>query len=115
MNNGYHSSQQKSQSTEMTSKKAATETTMNGHSEAMVRHESREYDDQVMIKERCEEIANAYSSIIESIGEDPTRQGLLKTPQRAAKAILHFTKGYEENLESIFIYILVLNCPILLF
>ena len=101
MNNGYHSSQQKSQSTEMTSKKA-TETTMNGHSEAMVRHESREYDDQVMVKERCEEIANAYSSIIESIGEDPTRQGLLKTPQRAAKAILHFTKGYEENLESIF-------------
>lgn len=86
-------------------KKAGMETsssapTHNGNHETLIHHESREYDDQEVIKARQDEIANAYSTIIEAVGEDPTRQGLLKTPQRAAKAILHFTKGYEENLES---------------
>lgn len=65
------------------------------------RHESREFDDQMIVQERCEEIAAAYLNIIEAVGEDPMRQGLVKTPQRAAEAILHFTKGYEENLEGI--------------
>jgi GTP cyclohydrolase I len=33
-----------------------------------------------------------------NIGENPTRQGLRKTPERAAKALLHFIKGYEEKI-----------------
>lgn len=41
----------------------------------------------------------AYRNIISHVGEDVNRQGLLKTPQRAAKAILYFTKGYEENFD----------------
>lgn len=41
----------------------------------------------------------AYKSVIKHIGEDVERQGLLKTPERAAKAMLFFTKGYEENLD----------------
>lgn len=32
------------------------------------------------------------------MGEDPNREGLLNTPERYAKALLFFTKGYEENL-----------------
>ncbi|PIO77498.1 GTP cyclohydrolase I [Teladorsagia circumcincta] len=43
----------------------------------------------------------AYSSIISHVGEDVKRQGLLKTPDRAAKAMLYFTKGYEEQLDDI--------------
>lgn len=43
----------------------------------------------------------AYKSILTHVGEDTNRQGLLKTPQRAAKAMLYFTKGYEENLDDI--------------
>lgn len=42
---------------------------------------------------------NAYKSIIKHVGEDVERQGLVKTPQRAARAMLEFTKGYEMNLD----------------
>ena len=44
-------------------------------------------------------MAKAYRSLITSVGEDPTRQGLLKTPERAAKALMYFTKGYEQKIE----------------
>ncbi len=42
-----------------------------------------------------------YEALIKAIGEDPTRQGLLKTPERAAKALAHLTQGYQQSLESI--------------
>uniref|UniRef100_A0A1I7X981 GTP cyclohydrolase 1 n=1 Tax=Heterorhabditis bacteriophora TaxID=37862 RepID=A0A1I7X981_HETBA len=48
-----------------------------------------------------EHMTQAYSSIISHVGEDINRQGLLKTPERAAKAMLYFTKGYEEQLDDI--------------
>lgn len=41
----------------------------------------------------------AYRSLLSDLGEDANRQGLLKTPERAAKAMLFFTKGYEQTLE----------------
>lgn len=47
-------------------------------------------------------ISASYFNMLRLIGEDPTREGLLKTPERAAKAMLHFTKGYHQNLNSIF-------------
>jgi len=43
--------------------------------------------------------AKAYETIISHVGEDINRQGLLKTPVRAARAMLFFTKGYEENFD----------------
>ena len=47
------------------------------------------------------QIEEAFSSIIGSLGDgDPERDGLKKTPKRAAKALLYFTKGYEEDLQS---------------
>ncbi|GFO04873.1 GTP cyclohydrolase 1 [Plakobranchus ocellatus] len=47
------------------------------------------------------DMAVHYREIIEQIGEDPTRQGLLKTPERAAKALMFFTKGYKENIADV--------------
>jgi GTP cyclohydrolase I len=38
-----------------------------------------------------------YYSVIESLGEDPEREGLKKTPERLAKAMQYLTKGYQEN------------------
>ncbi len=43
----------------------------------------------------------AFRTILEQVGEDPTREGLLDTPSRAAKAMEFLTKGYSETLESL--------------
>ena len=53
-------------------------------------------------KEEClAKLSSAVRMILECVGEDPDREGLLDTPERYAKAILFFTKGYEENLHTI--------------
>ncbi|GMR52092.1 hypothetical protein PMAYCL1PPCAC_22287, partial [Pristionchus mayeri] len=52
-------------------------------------------------EDRIGDTAKMYRQIIENIGEDPTRQGVLKTPERAAKAMMFFTKGYEDNLSEL--------------
>jgi GTP cyclohydrolase IA len=48
---------------------------------------------------QVKEMAESYRSILHNVGEDPHREGLLKTPERAAKALMFFTKGYHESLE----------------
>jgi len=42
-----------------------------------------------------------YLDLIKQIGEDHKREGLIKTPQRAAKAMRYITRGYGQNLESV--------------
>ncbi len=46
-------------------------------------------------------LSGAVRTMLECLGEDPDREGLLDTPERYAKALLFFTKGYEENLRDI--------------
>ena len=46
-------------------------------------------------------IAASYRSILKQVGEDPTREGLLDTPMRAAKAMTLFTKGYSETVQEV--------------
>jgi GTP cyclohydrolase IA len=43
----------------------------------------------------------AYQELISSIGEDPEREGLLKTPHRAAEALKFLTRGYGENVDDL--------------
>ncbi|KAK4936559.1 GTP cyclohydrolase 1, partial [Elasticomyces elasticus] len=50
---------------------------------------------------RLEKLSGAVRTILECIGEDPDREGLHGTPERYAKALAFFTKGYEENLRDI--------------
>lgn len=42
-----------------------------------------------------QEIASKYKTILTDIGENPEREGLLKTPERVAKAIQYLTHGYD--------------------
>ncbi|KAK4668357.1 uncharacterized protein QC763_001000 [Podospora pseudopauciseta] len=50
---------------------------------------------------RMEKMKGAVRTLLECIGEDPDREGLLATPERYAKAMLFFTKGYQENVRDI--------------
>ncbi len=45
--------------------------------------------------EKIENIAKHYSEVLIEMGEDPTREGLLKTPERVAKALQFLTQGYD--------------------
>lgn len=50
-------------------------------------------------KSRLPAIEAAYTSILRELGEDTDRQGLLRTPLRAAKAMQFLTKGYHETVD----------------
>lgn len=69
----------------------------NMHQTLMIDHE--EIDGYSKIDQYNERIvmscAKSYSNIIKQIGEDVGREGLSKTPERAAKAIQYLTHGYD--------------------
>ena len=46
-------------------------------------------------------LSSNYKEVIENLGEDPTREGLLKTPERVAKAMQFLTQGYDQNPQEI--------------
>ncbi|WP_164109826.1 MULTISPECIES: GTP cyclohydrolase I FolE [Sphingobacterium] len=45
--------------------------------------------------EQVDRIASHYNDILSAIGEDPNREGLIKTPERVAKALQYLTHGYD--------------------
>ena len=51
--------------------------------------------------EQINRLADSYRDILLNMGEDPEREGLLKTPMRAAKAIDFLTHGYRQNPRAI--------------
>ncbi|MDR1200044.1 MAG: GTP cyclohydrolase I FolE [Tannerellaceae bacterium] len=53
------------------------------------------------VSETCEILSSHYKKIIQLLGEDPDREGLLKTPARVAKAMQFLTGGYNEDPEEI--------------
>lgn len=51
--------------------------------------------------DRLEKMEAACATLLECLGEDTSREGLVKTPQRMAKALLACTRGYSQSLDSI--------------
>ncbi|MBQ3673468.1 MAG: GTP cyclohydrolase I FolE [Paludibacteraceae bacterium] len=51
--------------------------------------------------EVTENIAQAVENVLQQIGEDPKREGLLKTPKRVGEALQFLCKGYNEDAEAI--------------
>jgi GTP cyclohydrolase I len=53
------------------------------------------------IVEPLTELEPHFRAMIEAIGEDPDREGLLKTPRRAAEAFRYFTRGYQQDVRTV--------------
>ena len=51
--------------------------------------------------EKIDHIEKLTKDLLKTIGEDPEREGLLKTPKRVGKAWEYFSQGYRENLDDI--------------
>ncbi len=51
--------------------------------------------------QKYDKIADLTNKLLEEIGEDPKREGLIKTPLRVAKAWKFFSNGYKQNLDDI--------------
>ena len=52
---------------------------------------------EIYVREGVEELAAHYKEVITLLGEDPTREGLEKTPMRVAKAMQVLTRGYTQD------------------
>lgn len=65
----------------------------------LISFESEEQDGYIKIdqynQKQVEEIASYYPKILRAIGENPEREGLVKTPERVAKALQFLTHGYD--------------------
>ena len=62
----------------------------------MAYHKKEYYDEDVTGK-----LKDHYTSILQNLGEDPEREGLLKTPERVAKAMQFITQGYNMDAAQI--------------
>ncbi|MEO6760158.1 MAG: GTP cyclohydrolase I FolE [Saprospiraceae bacterium] len=62
----------------------------------MAYHKSDHYDEAL-----TEELKTLYQGMLTGVGEDAQREGLLKTPERAAKAIQFLTQGYGQDAEAV--------------
>ena len=54
-----------------------------------------------MIKQNISKVEKIIKELLIQIGEDPDREGILKTPERVAKAWDYFSKGYTQDLDAI--------------
>ena len=70
-------------------------------------------DDESARRQR--KMESAVRTLLECVGEDPDREGLVQTPARLAKALMYFTKGYGETLKDIVsqgIFEVSINCSV---
>jgi len=57
---------------------------------------------QILNQQNTEDsVSNAIKTVLTGLGEDPEREGLLKTPKRVADAMRFLTSGYEQSLEDL--------------
>lgn len=66
---------------------------------SVVHHKHEKSRKEAEDKSRLPALQAAYTSILRDLGEDVDRQGLLRTPLRAAKAMQFLTKGYHETID----------------
>lgn len=60
-----------------------------------------EADHKQQVSNQTENLESLYTQILENLGEDLNRQGLVRTPLRAAKALSFLTSGYHQNIDKV--------------
>ena len=79
--------------------KAEEESSMNtGRASSAASSSSSSSMKQTQSTDCQDTLTKAYRSMLVAVGEDPEREGLVKTPERAALAMMYFTKGYKESV-----------------
>ena len=63
--------------------------------------ESNYVKEELFCPEKIAKLSEHYRAILELLGEDPDREGLLKTPERVAKAMCFLTQGYTQDPKEI--------------
>jgi GTP cyclohydrolase IA len=54
-----------------------------------------------MVINMDDKLKELYLQILQGVGEDPQREGLLQTPERAAKAMQYLTRGYRQTVDEV--------------
>lgn len=62
----------------------------------MAYKKTEHYDEETTVG-----LIDAYQNILKHLGEDPNREGLIKTPERLAKAMQYLTQGYQMDAHAI--------------
>ncbi len=60
-----------------------------------------EADHKQKLSDQTAALEDLYSQILDNLGEDPNRQGLVRTPLRAAKALSFLTSGYHQDIDKV--------------
>jgi GTP cyclohydrolase I len=64
-------------------------------------HDGKQAELQTPSEENMEKMMEAVRTMLIGVGEDPEREGLLKTPKRVAEAMKFLTSGYNQSLETL--------------
>lgn len=58
-------------------------------------------EEEARYENSVSKMTDHYRGVLDALGEDTDRQGLKRTPERAAKAMMFFTKGYRESISDV--------------
>lgn len=71
------------------------------HNKTVTSVSNTEDEDEVAVAVNTRNISDAFAKLLKEIGEDPKREGLRKTPMRAAIALQYLTQGYKTNVADV--------------